>query len=149
MLKLMVLIRQAKRLVVITVSVVLLAACGQVTPVVSPVATQPISQTGVAIPSGTQNPTPTLVQELSTPELIGQAYIKGEITSEERLLYLAYAIFEYESLPSRFRSNVGWHGTFILAELQEAANSPSVFCNMSPYIRSEFQRLLKPDTICN
>lgn len=136
-------------LIVIVLVAVQLAACGQVTPVVSPVATQLVLKTTTSMPSSTQNPTPTLVQNFSTPQLIGQAYIRGEITSEERLLYLAYAIFEYESLPSRFQSNVGWHGTSILAELEEAANSPSVFCNMSPHIRSEFQRLLKPDTICN
>ena len=99
--------------------------------------------------SGTST-TPTEVsdQELSTPALIDQASARGEITDEQRLLYLAYAVFEHESLPIRFRSNVGWRGTSILEELEEAANSQSVLCSMSPDVRSEFQRLLKPDTIC-
>lgn len=70
------------------------------------------------------------------------------MAEEERLLYLAYAIFEYESLPARFRSNVGWRGTLFVAELYEAARTPSLLCSMSPSVRSEFQRLLNPDTAC-
>ncbi len=87
-------------------------------------------------------------QDLSTPVIIDQAWAKGEITGEERLLYLAYAVFEYDSLPTRFRSNVGWRGTSILEDLEKAANSPSVLCSMSPDVRSEFQRLFNPDTTC-
>lgn len=96
----------------------------------------------------TDLPTPTQVM-LSTPQLIDQALSRGEITDEERLLYLAYAIFEYESLPTRFQSNVGWRGTAVLEELEKAANSRSVLCSMSLNVRSEFQRLLKPETRCD
>ena len=78
-----------------------------------------------------------------------QAFDRGEITEEERLLYLAYALYESESLPARFHGNEGWFGEGVLEELEKAANSPEVFCSMSPHIRSEFQRLLHPDTICN
>lgn len=88
-------------------------------------------------------------RKLSTPDLIGKAYIEGKISEEERLLYLAYAMFEYESLPKRFHGSAPWSGTFILAELYEAANSPSVLCSMSPSIRSEFQRLLHPKITCD
>jgi hypothetical protein len=88
-------------------------------------------------------------QKLSTPQLIERAYDKGRISEEERLLYLAYAIFEYESLPKRFRSNVGWRGTATVAELYQAANSPAVLCSMSPRVRSEFQRILKPKITCD
>lgn len=87
-------------------------------------------------------------QKLSTPQLIDRAYHAGRISEEERLLYFAYAIYEYESLPKRFRGHTPWEGTFILRDLYEAANSPSVLCSMSLYVRSEFQRLLKPDTVC-
>ena len=87
-------------------------------------------------------------RKLSTPQLIGKAYVEGEISEEEQLLYLAYAIFEYESLPARFRGNVGWRGTSTVEELHEAANSPSVLCSMSPDVRSEFQRLLNPKITC-
>lgn len=86
---------------------------------------------------------------LATPDLIQRAFDRGEITAEKRLLYLSYAVFEHESLPVRFRSNVGWYGTFIIEDLEKAASSPSVFCSMSPYIQSEIRRLLKQDTVCN
>ncbi len=43
------------------------------------------------------------VEPLSTPALIEQAFAAGEITADERLLYFAYAVYEYESLPVRFR----------------------------------------------
>ena len=84
----------------------------------------------------------------STPQLIERAYESREITNEYRLLYLAYAMFEYESLPDRFRSNVGWRGTATIVELNEAASSPEVFCSMSQFVRTEFQRLLEPHTLC-
>jgi hypothetical protein len=87
-------------------------------------------------------------RRFSTPELIDKAYVAGRISEEERLLYLAYAIFEYESLPARFHSNIGWSGTSTIMELSQAANSPSVLCSMSPEIRSEFQRLLEPKITC-
>ena len=52
---------------------------------------------------------PTVAERaLSTPELIDQALADGQITADERLLYLAYAVYEYESLPAQFRSDVGW-----------------------------------------
>ena len=86
-------------------------------------------------------------KKFSTPELIGKAYARGEITDDQRLLYLAYALYEHESLPLRFRSNVGWFGEMAQYEL-EVLNDPSVFCSMSPHVRSEFQRLLKSDTTC-
>jgi len=86
---------------------------------------------------------------ISTPDLIQLAFERGEITAEYRLLYLAYAIYEPESLPKRFHSNVGWRGTLTNMELYEAINTPSVLCFMSPYVRSEFQRLFNPDTNCD
>jgi hypothetical protein len=85
----------------------------------------------------------------STPELIGMASATGLISEEERLLYLAYALYEYKSLPTRYLSNVGWDGTPIVRELQEALTPPEVFCYMSPYVRSEFLRLGKFDMTCD
>jgi hypothetical protein len=49
----------------------------------------------------------TSKQELDTPGLIQLAFDRGEITEEERLLYLAYARYEQESLPPRFVSYEG------------------------------------------
>lgn len=57
-------------------------------------------------------------QELSTPELIEQAFIQGEITAEQRLLYLAYAFGDYDKLPHQYRGQVPWRGTEVLLALQ-------------------------------
>jgi hypothetical protein len=89
------------------------------------------------------------LRKLSTPQLIERAYTRGIISEEQRLLYLAYAVFDYKSLPVRFRGNIGWRGTFIVAELYKAANTPSVLCSMSSYVRSEFQRVIHPEITCD
>lgn len=107
-----------------------------------------MSATTVTPLQQTQSATPSSKQDQSTPDLIQQAFDRGEITDEQRLLYLAYAIYEYESLPTQFHSNVGWRGTSIIMDLHEAA-PPLRICSMSPSIRSEFQRLLKPNITCN
>jgi hypothetical protein len=91
-------------------------------------------------------------QYLSTPELIDQAFARGEITEEERLLYLAYALYEPRSLPAQFRSNYGWFGEAAAWELDEVVGSSVKLCSMSPFVRSELLRLVKKkvnDTVCN
>ena len=100
-----------------------------------------------ALTSYSQSRTEVSNQGLSTPELIDQAFARGEITEEERLLYLAYALYEYESLPTRLLSNVGWRGTSTVMELENAISTPFVLCSMSPYVRSEFQRIFNLDAI--
>ena len=115
----------------------LTGACSVATPV--PTATI------TTIPTSTS----TSVQYLDTPTLINQAFDRGEITEEERLLYLAYALYEYESLPVQFRSNVGWFGESYVIELQEAFKHPEVVCSMSPHVRSEILRLFDSDMRCN
>lgn len=121
-------------------------------------ATTPTSYaTSSPIPSATAKPAatetifpqPTPTRLMSTPELIDEALERGEITSEEHLLYLAYAMYEYESLPIQFRGNAGWDATFIVLELQEAANNPSILCSMSLDTQREIQRLLNPHTTCD
>jgi len=66
----------------------LLVGCRQAVSEVLPTATQTMQLADAFLPSSTPNRTPTSDQKLSTPQLIDQSYIKGEITSEERLLYL-------------------------------------------------------------
>ena len=91
-------------------------------------------------------------RELSTPQLIARAYAAGEISADQRLLYLAYAIYEYPSLPARFRSNAGWYGTAAVREVRnawlKAALHPET---MSPTVYAELSRLLAPNaaTICD
>jgi hypothetical protein len=108
-----------------------------------------LTLTGCAQSGVSATPTETPNQELSTPALIAQALAKGEITDEQRLLYLAYAVYEHESLPAWFRGSVGWRATSTVEELNEAVSSPSIFCSMSPNVRSEFQRLFEPDITCH
>ncbi|MBI5563751.1 MAG: hypothetical protein HY870_02575 [Chloroflexi bacterium] len=88
-------------------------------------------------------------QSLSTPALIEQALAQGEITSEQRLLYLAYAIYEYESLPAQFRSEAGWRGTSIVEELRRASRQSSIICSLSPTVQTELRRLLKEVAACD
>ena len=131
MLKLMSLIKQSLKLTTLSICVFLLAACGAATP--------------------TPVPTPTS-QYLDTPTLINQAFDRGEITEEERLLYLAYALYEHESLPARFQSSFEWFGEVAAEELDEVVSSPAKLCSMSPHVRSELLRVIKKtedDTVCN
>ena len=88
------------------------------------------------------------VSSSTTPELIDAALTRGEITADQRLLYLAYAIYEYDSLPEAYRSQKRWDGSLILRELKKSASTPAVVCNMDQEARVEFQRLLKVSVEC-
>ena len=110
---------------------------------------QPIEQTS---PAEAQPPTPyriflPLLQQgapstnqvavrLSTPQLLEQALANGEITADEEALYLAYALYEPQSLPARFQSTVGWRGTRYVRELQ------SYFQNLNAAATSAVQQEL-------
>lgn len=94
-----------------------------------------------------QSRTEALKHEFETPVLIQMAFDSFQITNEQRLLYLAYALYEPESLPVRFQSRVGWFGEMAQYEL-EVLYEPPVFCSMSPHARSKFQRLLRIDITC-
>lgn len=82
---------------------------------------------------------------LATPDLIQRAFDKGEITAEQKWLYLTYAVYEYESLPSRFRGNVPWEDISFLTDVY----SPSVLCSMSLDVQMEIRRLLSLNTECD
>ncbi len=89
----------------------------------------------------------------STPQLIEAAYQRGEISAEQRLLYLAYAVYEYASLPEQFHSNAPWWGTQVVAEIKVAAtemnSDPGL--SVSQPARAEIERLLSPQaaTVCD
>lgn len=98
---------------------------------------------------------------LSTPELIDRAYENGEISADERLLHLAYAVYEPDSLPPQFQSDVPWFGTDVVAELNltlegisidastaTAGNAPAT---MSVATVVELNRLMKTAaaTVCD
>ncbi|MEK6752196.1 MAG: hypothetical protein AABZ00_08005 [Chloroflexota bacterium] len=85
---------------------------------------------------------------LTTPDLIQRAVANGKITEEERLLYLAYALGDYEKLPTRFHSNAPWSGTLIILELREVSRSKSVMCELSPFVQGELRRIFHAGVIC-
>ena len=110
---------------------------------------QPIEQTS---PAEAQPPTPYRIflpllqqgapstdqatERLSTPQLLAQALANGEISADEEALYLAYALYEPQSLPARFQSTVGWRGTRYVQELQ------SYFQNLNAAATSAVQQEL-------
>lgn len=73
---------------------------------------------------------------LSTPQLLEQALANGEISADEEALYLAYALYEPQSLPARFQSTVGWRGTRYVQALQ------SYFQNLNAAATSAVQQEL-------
>ena len=77
----------------------------------------------------------------STPELIEAAYAEGKISADERALYLAYALYEYDSLPPEYQSQTPWRGTMFDRELNALLMSPQ-FCEMDPEVQAELERLL-------
>ena len=86
---------------------------------------------------------------LDTPSLIERAFDKGEITAEQKWLYLTYAVYEYKSVPARFQGKIPWEATLLLQDMGVAVRTPSVFCPISPHVQSELQRLLHVETVCD
>ena len=56
--------------------------------------------------------------DMSTPELIQSAYEEGLINEEQRILYLAYSIYDYALLPKQFISPTPWDGTEAVFEIK-------------------------------
>ena len=82
-------------------------------------------------------------QKSSTPDLIQLSFAKGEITEEERLLYLAYALGDSEKLPTQYHSNYPWSGTMIGQELYETVISKEELCKLSLFAQSELRRVMR------
>ncbi|MFN8443101.1 MAG: hypothetical protein U0175_20170 [Caldilineaceae bacterium] len=86
--------------------------------------------------------------KLSTPQLIDQAFQGGTISEEERMLYLAYALYEPQSLPKSLQSNVGWFGTRYVRELQHYLQTVNVAANDA--VQQELSRFsLLAATVCD
>ena len=81
----------------------------------------------------------TVAPARSTPQLIEAAFTNGEISADERALYLAYALYEPASLPTQFHSNVGWYGTQYVLELQNFMQSISAAATDA--VQQELSRL--------
>jgi hypothetical protein len=88
---------------------------------------------------------------VATPDLIERAFVRQEIDADERLLYLAYAVYDYQSLPESFRSHVPWWGTDVVREIKDAARKKALSSKSLSPVESEFMDLLSPQaaTVCD
>jgi hypothetical protein len=85
---------------------------------------------------------------LSTPHRIEQAFARGEITESERVLYLAYALYEPQSLPAEFHSSLGWYGTQYVLEVQNGMSSARAAAPAA--LRAELGRMdILAATVCD
>ncbi|MCW5852606.1 MAG: hypothetical protein KIT87_21215 [Anaerolineae bacterium] len=99
-----------------------------------------------------QAPATPLTAQLATPDLIEQAYRRGAISAEERLLYLAYAVYDYAALPPQFHSRVGWYGTATVREIQAVlkAQAEGRTAKFTPPLQAELERVTQGGgTICD
>jgi hypothetical protein len=79
-------------------------------------------------------------KSLATPELIDCARTAGKITKGQRILYLHYALDDYEKLPPEYKSNDPWEGTLIALNVSEAISSAAKFCTFSKEIQTELRK---------
>ncbi|MFN8483453.1 MAG: hypothetical protein U0768_10460 [Anaerolineae bacterium] len=89
---------------------------------------------------------------LSTEQLIEQAYSKDEITAEQRILYLAYAVYDISKLPAQYHGTAGWYGTAAVAEINTTLQNQgtSKATPLSPTAMLELTRLTRPQgTLCD
>ena len=63
--------------------------------------------------------TPMPQSRLTTPQKIEAARLAGKISPDEAALYLAYALRDYQKLPTEYSSDVPWDGTLPLAQLRQ------------------------------
>lgn len=79
--------------------------------------------------------------ELSTPERIEWDYEYGNITEEQKILYLHYALNDRtKKLPPRYDSIAEWEGTSYGIELSRIVASYDV-CRFSSFTQSELRRI--------
>lgn len=102
------------------------------------------------------SPTPHLLDEcrvesnktLTTPGLIDCAFKNKKITSEQRILYLSYAIGDFAKLPREYNSNEPWDGTMTALELNETVSSKEKFCVLSEKAQEELRRKFPQSIRC-
>ncbi len=96
-------------------------------------------------------PAANLNRQLSTADLIEQAFANGEITAEQRLLYFAYAVYEPESLPTHFHGTGLWSPTPYLREIHNARRAAGELSAMSATFLAELESILPQatDTVCD
>ncbi len=85
---------------------------------------------------------------LSTPQLIGCAFLTGKITDEQRILYLAYSIYDHEKLPLKYQGTKGWEGTSVVDELNDVIFSTEQFCTFSKDTQDKLRNLFPKAVQC-
>jgi hypothetical protein len=101
--------------------------------------------------SGADSHLTGMASEIATPDLIERAFVRKDIDADKRLLYLAYAVYDYKSLPENYRSNVPWWGTEVVREIKDAAWKKAISSRILSPVESEFLSLLSPEdaTVCD
>lgn len=87
--------------------------------------------------------------KMPTPTRIDSAFERGIIDAETHVLYLAYAVYDHQSLPEAYISKVGWFGTHVVAEVNTAYNEIKVLRaqgdkSVSAQVVAELDRVLTP-----
>ncbi len=91
-------------------------------------------------------------KSLSTEQIIEQAYSRGEITAEQRILYLAYAVYDVKKLPAQYYGTAGWYGTAAVAEIHHALQNQGTgkATPLSATAVAELTQLTRPQgTLCD
>src|SRR5689334_7859327 len=90
-------------------------------------------------------------QAPTTPALLDQAFARGEISSDQRLLYLIYAIYDFGKLPTQFHGRPGWSATMAVREINHARQAlASGRASFSAELRAALQApSLQAATVCN
>jgi len=102
----------------------------------------PIVEACQFLPPAEPGHTPTHDPPTSAIKLIDTAWLAGEITLGERLIYLAYGFFEPTSLPARFIGARLVSGTSVAVEINQAVQYPTIMCQLSSCEQEELKRLL-------
>lgn len=107
--------------------------------------------TGCTLVPPTARPTPERQQsqpKFSTPELLDLARSRNQISESQRILYLAYAVYEYDSLPVQFQSDIPWQGSRIVAEIKGVIASTEKMCVLEVEVQEELRRVIPSGVTC-
>lgn len=80
----------------------------------------------------------------STQGLIENDFKAGEISLEQKWLYIFYAIYGNDKLPRKYQSKVGWSPTMLFMEFNDLLESGEV-CNFSTFAKSEIESISNRD----
>jgi hypothetical protein len=83
----------------------------------------------------------------STPQLIKMSYKNGEIDSDVANLYLARALQNNNNLPSKYRGEIPYDGTFVILELRKSLNNGKLRASTTNEISSIIESFCEADGI--